>query len=107
MIYRSLALAGMAIFYILYFFKLFSQKKKGIDTYKLGKKSDKKKALEGLFQAVLRDGRADDVALFFQRLAAVRHADARTHGSGHLQVIHAVAESVCVGDFGSEVIADP
>ncbi|MBP5276507.1 MAG: isoprenylcysteine carboxylmethyltransferase family protein, partial [Lachnospiraceae bacterium] len=43
MIYRSLALAGMAIFYILYFFKLFSQKKKGIDTYKLGKKSDKKK----------------------------------------------------------------
>ena len=43
MIYRSLAVLGMAIFYALYFIKLFSQKKKGIEVYKLAKENGKEK----------------------------------------------------------------
>ena len=52
MIYRSLALAGMAIFYILYFVKLFSQKKKGIEVYKLASKDSKQKG--SVVEAILK-----------------------------------------------------
>ena len=43
MIYRSLALVSMATFYIIYFVKLFLQKKRGISVYKLAQNEKKSK----------------------------------------------------------------
>ena len=43
MIYRSLALVSMATFYIIYFVKLFLQKKRGIRVYKLAQNEKKSK----------------------------------------------------------------
>ena len=43
MIYRSLALVSMATFYIIYFAKLFLQKKRGIKVYKLAQNEKNKK----------------------------------------------------------------
>ena len=44
MIYRSLALVSMATFYIIYFIKLFLQKKRGIKVYKLAQNDKKSRA---------------------------------------------------------------
>ena len=54
MIYRSLALVSMATFYIIYFVKLFLQKKRGIKVYKLAQKEKKNKSdiIEILLKAV-------------------------------------------------------
>ena len=54
MIYRSLALVSMATFYIIYFVKLFLQKKRGIKVYKLAHKEKKNRSdvIEILLKAV-------------------------------------------------------